>query len=181
MSKKAKLAEILYDLPTNKISTEDIRWIMSHLPEDNNERGKEAVKPQGVIAFNHNTEDLREMVGINNKEILQLLHKFEGCFESKDKAARKSYVLEKFYPLLNDKEKVFLIAYGIPRFQHEALEVAVTEGDEDAINAAMGPEAAEIPLEEKRQLLAKMLELKKLLSSGDGLGGLLGGLLGGAK
>lgn len=179
-TKKQTVAEVLYDLPTNKMSTELIRWIMSHLPEDSDERGKEAVKPENMVTFSDKDQAF-EMVGLSIKEIVDLTRKFQNSFpESANEkgSARRNVVLNNFYPQLTEKEKAYLVIEGVPAFQRDSVNIALSQGDTSVLDAMLGPDAAEIPEEQKKELIERMAKLRAMLGKG-GLGGLLGGLLGG--
>jgi hypothetical protein len=161
-SKKQQIAELLYDLPTGRISTDTIRWVMSHLP-DTDQKGDNSQKGSNI---DHDKENIHEALGLNDQEVFDLALKLRDSFP--DEHAKKSIVIEKFYPLLNEKEKMFMVAKGVPDFQNFASrhipEVFGVEGYEKLHDTKL--------TEEEKEKLASFLSVTNTLGK---LKDLLGG------
>jgi hypothetical protein len=154
-TKKQQIAELLYDLPTGKLSTDTIRWVMSHLPDEDT-KGDNSQRP---TKFKHDEEELHDAVGLTEQGIFDLALKLQACFEPGQEQGKKSMVLEKFYPMLDEKEKAFMVATGIPEFQnfagHYVPEKFGVEGYEKLHQTTL--------TEDERKKLTTVVELQKHL------------------
>jgi hypothetical protein len=115
-TKKQVIAELLYDLPTGKISTDTIRWVMSHLPDEDT-KGDNSQRPS---KYKHDEKELHNALGLSEQGVFDLALKLQASFEPGKQDEKKSLVMEKFYPQLTEVEKVFMVATGIPDFQNFA-------------------------------------------------------------
>ncbi len=170
---KQKIAEILYNIPTNMISTDDIRFIMSYLPDDTTERGTNSVTPS-TVTFDHTiNKKLHLAIGMKDSDVIELARKLQNSFEDDETPrTKKTQVLEKFYPQLNDKEKVLLIAEGVPAFQSYSTEVALESEGADGVQRILGENSgiskSELNLlQQKLELVRKMLRMKRKNDNGE--------------
>lgn len=170
---KQKIAEILYNIPTNMISTDDIRFIMSYLPDETTERGTNSVTPS-TVTFDHTiNKKLHLAIGMQDADVIALARKLQNSFmDDESPRTKKTQVLEKFYPQLNEKEKVLLIAEGVPAFQFYSTEVALESegagGIEKILGADSGIGKSELNLlAEKLELVRKLLRAKRKSDNGE--------------
>lgn len=166
MGKKQEIAEVLYGLPTNKVSTELIRYVMSHMPDEDN-KGTNSTRPS---TFKHDEEDLYAAIGMKKEDILTLGMKLQDSFVEKT-ASKKSLVLEKFYTQLNDSEKIFMISEGVESFQRFCANFVLEEFGPDGLEKLTGEKMTADKRKEfeNMQALKKHMEImKKMLDQMEG-------------
>lgn len=175
INKKQKLAEILYNLPSESISTDLIRWVMSYLPDDVAERGTEKEHPGGQVDFNlkADTNQPYLVVGMKDTEAAAMLTKLRSCFpqEAIDRGvvtatADKATVMSKFFPLLDEREKALLAMYGVPSFQEHIMHIALKTGNEAFLQALVGEPGDGMTVNQRKELLEKVQLLVKLSKLG---------------
>ena len=161
-SLKQKIAEIMFDIPTNKISTDDIRWVLSYLPDDTKERGANSPVPLNAV-FLHDKEEIHEALGLSHSEVIDLARKLQDSFGEMEGDVKKTKVLEAFYPQLSEKEKVLLIAEGVPSFQAYATTVALEHGGADSIEHILRGKTGSLKRSDLDALASKLELIKQLL------------------
>lgn len=126
VNKKAQVAETLFNIPTNYMSSGMIKWILSHLPDENKKgefsaSASLASAPGPELKFIESKEaGLHGSFNLSFEDITALKNKITAAFgeeseEPKEGVARV-LIMEKVYPQLCDAEKAFLIALGIEPF-----------------------------------------------------------------
>lgn len=124
VNKKAQVAETLFNIPTNYMTSGMIKWILSHLPDENKKGEFSASAPVSSapgpeLKFIESKEPgLHGSFNLSFEDITVLKNKITAAFgedEPKEGVARV-LIMEKVYPQLCDAEKAFLIALGIEPF-----------------------------------------------------------------
>jgi len=125
VNKKAQVAETLFNIPTNYMSSGMIKWILSHLP-DENKKGEFSASapvvsvPGPELKFIQSREaDLHGAFNLSFEDLTVLKNKITTAFgeeKEPEEGVARVVIMEKVYPQLCDAEKAFLIALGIEPF-----------------------------------------------------------------
>jgi len=130
LSKKEQIAEALYTLPGTSISNNMIKYILSHIPDENGKgTNADKVAPQGpdLKFINDPKLKLHGGFGLDYENLMSLKDKITALLpekgsedEIKLKIGGKQIVgtsrvsmMQKLIPQLNDSEKVFMMALGL--------------------------------------------------------------------
>jgi len=123
-TKKAQCAEALFNVPTNYMSSGMIKWILSHLP-DENKKGEfsasasiaSAPGPELKFITEKGAQGLHGAFNLTFEDITNLKTKITEAFgDEKEDGVPRVVIMEKIYPKLCDAEKAFLIALGMEPF-----------------------------------------------------------------
>lgn len=155
MGKKQVVAELLYDLPTGRISTDTIRWVMSHLPDEDS-KGDNSQTPSN---FKHDADELHEALGLSDKDILSLGVKVNNTLRTK---ANKSRTMEVLYPLLSDAERMFIITLGMDKFQDFVAKFVPKKFGVKGVETLLGDDLSEEEKEKLRSFVEVQNAIKKL-------------------
>ena len=123
-TKKEQCAEALFNIPTNYMSSGMIKWILSHLP-DENKKGEfsasasiaSAPGPELKFITEKGAQGLHGAFNLTFEDLTNLKNKVTDAFGDTEKdGVPRVEIMEKVYPQLCDAEKAFLIALGIEPF-----------------------------------------------------------------
>ena len=123
MSKKLAVAEVLYNLPESTLTTNQIRWIMSHLPDtdemgENGATSKE-IKKLEPVKWNHSKSSLYKAFGMDDiSKVENIITKIEDVDtllkrSNSNLDIKKSMIIEGLRPNLTETELCFVLCLGM--------------------------------------------------------------------
>lgn len=164
-TKKQEVAELLYNLPTNQISNDTIKFIMSNLP-DTNVKGDFKLE---TSTFDHSKNETHEALGFNVQKIADLSKKINEihnqCVENDTK--KKSQFIEALLPVLKPEEISLLVCLSVETFQSYSSDCLLDKGRKDLWMEVHGVNMSQ---EEQKKFLA-LEEIKKTMMKLKGLMG----------
>ena len=105
---KTKIAEVLFDNP-DRITSEMIIHILSHLPDDNK---KGEFSQIANVKFDHDSKDPFESCGLNFEDMLKIDEVISGLVDGPTKKRKVSQVIEEIFTQAEDpKFRLKLSAY----------------------------------------------------------------------
>lgn len=131
MDNKEKLASILFDLPSNQISNNLIKWALSYLPDNTSSKGenKTSVAPEGpTLQFiNDQKLNLHGGFGLAYENLMSLKDKVTSLLPEdgdptqmkvtingkEEKGVARVIMMQKLLPQLCESERVFMMALGL--------------------------------------------------------------------
>lgn len=133
MSKKSEVAEVLFNLPESALTTKQIRWMMSHLP-DSDEMGESAVTSKEMkkvepVKWDHSNSSFHKAFGIPDMGALEVIvDKLEDAESSLKRGndapikIKKSMLIEAVRINLTETELCFLIGLGVNGIKNYMIE-----------------------------------------------------------
>jgi len=119
---KQEVMEVLFDLPTNKLSQKHLKWILSNLPDDNS-KGVFNTKAQQYV-FDHEHDNVWEACGFTesdmdgcNKEMNHLVNMAKEAGNTK-----RSQIIETIINNASSKQLSVLLIFGIKEVVLDRLE-----------------------------------------------------------
>ena len=101
MSNKTKVMSILLDA-NNELTADDIKWIASHLPDDDNQIGSYTAKTKSVV--DHSCTSVYNAFGITEKDLAGYAKVMAKAISSSDKV---SEAVEKVLDDVRDDQNFF--------------------------------------------------------------------------
>ena len=95
---KTKIAEVLFDNP-DRITSEMIIHILSHLPDDNK---KGEFSQIANVKFDHDSKDPFESCGLNFEDMLKIDEVISGLVDGPTKKRKVSQVIEEIFTQAED-------------------------------------------------------------------------------
>lgn len=107
-NKKAQIAEVLFD--GKELRSEDILFVLSHIPDENNQKGEFNSTP--LLPFDHNAKSMYKACGITKEDFDTMSKKVVDALMDHDAASEGVEALLK-YVKQDEKRLISLIVFTL--------------------------------------------------------------------
>ncbi len=128
MTKKDVIMEKLYSNPPVMLTTDELLFLASYIPDNTEENGSYKKAPDTVLICNHNSDNVFEALGLTNEEISNSAKELIEIERSLGENPKKSELIAAFYNRASKAAKVLLIAkarYNIGAQPNDMIEMLI--------------------------------------------------------